>query len=105
LQDAERDRHNVIIRPRAKRDVNLNLDLKLRLPHRRLVKRKLDACFTPEERVAVWEDAAKTAQDMADEQASRYEAGTVPEVVKDEGSEYQKEVELELGKSKFEAQQ
>ena len=73
--------------------------------HRRLVKRKLDACVTPEERVAVWKDAAKTAQEIADDQASRFEAGSVPEVNKLEGSEYQKEVELELAKSKFEAQQ
>jgi hypothetical protein len=73
--------------------------------HRRLVKRKLDACLTSEERVAVWKDAANTAQDIADDQASRYEDGTVPEVNKIEGSEYQREVELELAKSKFEAQQ
>jgi hypothetical protein len=73
--------------------------------HRRLVKRKLDLCFTPEERVAAWENAAKTAKEIADDQADCYVAGTVPEVNKDEGSEYQKEVELELGKSKFEGQQ
>jgi len=72
--------------------------------HRRLVKRKLDACFTPEERVAVWGDAAKTAQEIADEQADQYVNGIVPDINKIEGSEYQKEVELDLGKSKFEAQ-
>jgi hypothetical protein len=73
--------------------------------HRRLVKRKLDACSTPEDRVAVWKDAAKTAQEIADDQAAGYEAGIVPQVNEIEGSEYQKEVELELAKSKFEAQQ
>ena len=73
--------------------------------HRRLVKRKLDACVNPEERVAVWEDAAKTAQEIANHEASQYETGVAMEVDKDEGSEYQKEVELELAKSKFEAKQ
>jgi outer membrane protein TolC len=73
--------------------------------HRRLVKRKLDGCVNSEERVEVWKGAANTAQEIADDQASRYEAGSATEVDKIEGSEYQKEVELELAKSKFEAQQ
>jgi hypothetical protein len=73
--------------------------------HRRLVKRKLDACLTPKQRVAVWKDAAKTARELANEQASWFEAGLVPQMNKLEANEYQKEVELELKKSEFEAQQ
>jgi hypothetical protein len=73
--------------------------------HRRLVNRKLAASFTSEERLAVWEEAAKVAKDIASEQEARFEAGTVPSVYKEEGSEYQKEVELEYARAKFEAQQ
>jgi hypothetical protein len=65
----------------------------------------LDACLTREERIAVWEEAAKTAKDIASDARARYEAGIEPQVYSIEGSEYQKEVELELAKSKFEAQQ
>lgn len=63
---------------------------------RQLEKAKLNACHTPEERIAVLKDSIESAKSLRDDQESRFEAGTVPERFVLQARQYCLEKETEL---------
>jgi hypothetical protein len=64
--------------------------------HRQLVKAKLDACHTPDERIVVLKDAVEWAKDLEDDQQSRFEAGTVSSALVLQAQQYHMQTESEL---------